>query len=468
MFTFDLVIVGGGAAAFAAATRASELGARTAIINGGLPLGGTCVNVGCVPSKYLLELGHKLFYCPQSEFKGIKRRARFAFDFDEAIEGKDEIIGSLRESNYYDVLQGLNGVTLYEGKARFLSPDEIDVDGQMLQGRRFVIATGSTTRLIPVPGLAEAGYITNVEALSLNRPPASLIVIGAGPLGLEFAQMYRHFGSTVAVLERESQVLPREEPEVAAELQRCLEAEGISIMTGAVIQRVSRGAGPKVVEARVGQETRRVEAEELLMATGVAPNTRGLGLEHAGVTIDKNGFVKVDKTLRTSAKHIWAAGDVVGRMFLETVAAKEGSVAAGNALQGSRKTIDYNSIPHAVFTTPQVASVGLTEAELMRRLGRCSCRTVNISQVPKARVVGETRGLIKMVAHPDTEVIMGVHMVAPMAADLIHEAALAVKFKLTVDQIIDTVHVFPTLSEGIKLAAQSFKRDISRMSCCVE
>jgi mercuric reductase len=193
-----------------------------------------------------------------------------------------------------------------------------------------------------------------------------------------------------------------------------------------------------------------------------------MGLEAAGVEVDARGFVKVNEELRTSVSHIWAAGDVVGKTFLETVAAKEGNIAASNALEGTKRAIDYDSVPKAVFTDPQVASVGLTEEEYMRRYNVCSCRTVEIAQVPKARAIKETRGLVKMTIHPETQVIAGVHMVAPMAAELIHEAALAVKFKLSLDDIIDTVHVFPTMSEALKLVAQSFKRDISKMSCCVE
>jgi len=280
--------------------------------------------------------------------------------------------------------------------------------------------------------------------------------------------MYAHFGTRVTVLERERQVLPLMEPEVADELRRCLEAEGITIHTRVDIDEVREDGGLKVVEAKVGTSRLTVEAEELLLATGVTPNSDDLGLEAAGVAVDRRGFITVNDELQTSAPHIWAAGDVVGRLFLETVAAKEGYAAASNALEGAHRTLDYDSVPKAVFTSPQVASVGLTEAEIMKRYGVCSCRTVEVAQVPKARAVKETRGLIKMVVHPETQAIAGVHMVAPLAADLIHEATLAVKFKLTVDDIIDTVHVFPTLSEGIKLVAQSFKRDITRMSCCVE
>ena len=234
------------------------------------------------------------------------------------------------------------------------------------------------------------------------------------------------------------------------------------------VEELREEKGLKIVESRVGTLKTITEGEELLLATGVAPNSDDMGLEMAGVGVSPRGFIEVNDELRTSASHIWAAGDAVGKAFLETVAAKEGFFAASNALEGTKKTIDYDSVPKAVFTDPQVASVGITEEEEMRRLNTCACRSLAIAQVPKAQAIKETRGLIKMGIHPETQVILGVHIVGPMAADLIHEAALAVKFKLTIDDITDTVHVFPTMSEAIKRVAQSFKRDISRMSCCVE
>ncbi|MFQ5827462.1 MAG: FAD-dependent oxidoreductase, partial [Dehalococcoidia bacterium] len=323
-------------------------------------------------------------------------------------------------------------------------------------------------KILPFKGIEKVSYISNREASSLAQLPKSMIVIGGGPLGLEFAQMYARFGTEVTVLEKERQILPLGEREIGDELQRCLEEEGIEIHTGVDVEEVGEEGGLKVVKAKQGRRRITVEGEELLLATGVAPNSDDMGLEAAGVEVGRGGFIQVNGEMQTSAPHIWAAGDVVGKTFLETVAAKEGYIAASNALEGTNKTIDYDSVPRAVFTDPQVASVGITEEEEMRRLNTCACRTVEIAQVPKARVIKETRGIIKMVVHPETQVIMGVHMVAPMAADLIHEAALAVKFKLTIDDIIDTVHVFPTMSEALKLVAQSFKRDITKMSCCVE
>jgi mercuric reductase len=467
MFDYDFIIIGGGAAAFAAATKASDLRIETAIINDGLPIGGTCVNVGCVPSKHLLAVGDELFYPPRSPFDALKDGHAPAFNFKAAIEEKRRLIAGLRKSNYVDVLGALDGVDYIEGRARFTSRDAVEVNGRKLTAAKFLIATGSRPSVLPFPGIEGVQYLTNREAMELEELPESMIVIGAGPIGLELGQMFLHFGTRVMVLEKVPQVLPRVEPEIADELQRALEEEGMEVRCACEIKRVWQEGNTRFVEADIMGETHTFHADQLLLATGVRPNTEDMGLEAAGVRVDGRGFVEVDTHLETSAPGIYAAGDVVGRMFLETVAAKEGSVAAANALAAAGQAIDYDSIPAAVFTNPQVATVGLTEEEEMRRFNACACRTVEVARIPKAKAVKETRGLIKMVIHPESSKVLGVHIVAPQAAELVHEATLAVKFGLTVDDIIDTVHVFPTLSEGIKLAAQAFTRDISVMSCCI-
>jgi len=463
---FAFIILGGGAAAFAAATKASDLGVRTAIINDGLPIGGTCVNVGCVPSKHLLAVGDELFYPPRSPFEALSRE-QGRFDFRTAIEEKRRLVTALRESNYVDVLRSLQGVDYIEGRGRFISNRSIEVNGRTLRADKFLVATGSRPSVLPFPGIEGVEYLTNREAMELEELPESMIVVGAGPIGLELGQMFLHFGTRVLVLEKLPQILPQVEPDVAGELQRVLEEEGMVIKCACSIKRVWQEGKSRFVEAEVGGRMHVFQADQMLLATGVLPNTPDIGLEVAGVRTDKRGFIQVNQYMETSAEGIFGAGDVVGRMFLETVAAKEGSVAAANAPEGGRQTIDYDAIPAAVFTNPQVATIGLTEEEEMRRFGACACRTVPVAQIPKAKAIKETRGLIKMVIHPKSSKILGVHMVAPNAADLIHEATLAVKFGLSVDDIIDTVHVFPTLSEGIKLAAQAFTRDISVMSCCI-
>ncbi|MBI4311784.1 MAG: mercury(II) reductase [Chloroflexi bacterium] len=466
--TYDLIIIGGGAAAFAAATKAADLGRSALMINSGLPIGGTCVNVGCMPSKHLLAVGDELYYPQHPRLTAVQNGRRPAFDFQQAMQGKNAMVAAARESNYERVLRSLEGVSLVEGKALFVSPRQVEANGQVYEGERVIVATGSSTRRLPIPGLDKVRWLNNVSALDLTRLPASLVVIGAGPLGLEFAQMFSHFGADVTVLEAMEQVLPREEPEVAQELQRSLEAEGIAFHLGVRVQGVSERNGRKVVTFSDGDHTHEVQGEELLLAAGVQANTSGLELDKAGVKLDARGFIQVDQYYQTSAPEVFAAGDCIGRMALETVAAKEGALAAENALTVPVRSINYDHVPRAVFTNPQVASVGLTEEEEMRRYNTCSCRTVYMDAVPKALAINEDRGVFKMVIHPRSSKVLGVHIVAPHAADLIHEAALAVKFGLTVDDIIDTVHVFPTLSEGIKRVSQAFTRDVSLMSCCVE
>lgn len=472
MSQYDFLILGGGAAAFAVATVASELGAKTAMINDGLPLGGTCVNVGCVPSKHLLELGFDHYYAGRSRFAALTP-AQGTVDFRRAIQDKDELVAGLRERNYQNVLQALGNIELIEGQGRFLSPTEVSVTvgahgDTPLQAKKILIATGSSTYIPPIEGLEGVDYLTNREALSLEKLPERLLIIGAGPLGLEFAQMFAHFGSQVTLLANHERVLPHYEPEIGEALGYYLQREGIEIVTNVKTERVSQSGDEKTVTGLVNGEERTWQADQLLIATGIKPNTDALDLERAGVRTDARGFVETDDTLRTSAQNIWAAGDVAGKMALETVAAKEGHAAARNALAGEARTINYEQIPHAVFTSPSAASVGITEEESSERYHACSCRTVLLESVPKALAVNDTRGLVKMVVHPQTGVIIGVHIVAPAAHEMIHEATLAIRAQMTIDDLIDTVHVFPTYSEGIKLAAQAFRRDLSKMSCCVE
>lgn len=468
MTEFDYVIIGGGAAAFAAATKASDLGLRSAMINDGLPLGGTCVNVGCVPSKHLLAVGDEYYYSQRPVFDALTSKPATAFDFGAAINEKRRLVERLRASNYRNVLAAFGDrVRLFEGHGRFVAPNEVEVNGERLHAKKFLIATGSRPSIPPLPGIQDVDYRTSRDVMELDQLPRSLLVIGAGPTGLELGQAFLHFGASVTVLEKVPQLLPRVEKEVADELQRALVAEGMEIRCACEIRRVWQEKETRFVEANVMGEERLFKADQLLLTTGVTPNSNDMGLEAAGVKTDQRGFIEVDPYLQTSTPGIYAAGDVVGKALLETVAAKEGAVATANAFEAADKAINYEHIPSAVFTNPQVATVGLTEDQEMERFGACSCRTVEVARIPKAQAVKETRGLIKMVIHPENSTILGVHMVAPFAAELIHEATVAVKFGLTIDDIIDTVHVFPTLSEGLKLAAQAFTRDIRVMSCCI-
>ncbi len=468
MIRYDIIIIGGGGAAFAAATKASDLGKTALMINSGLPLGGTCVNVGCMPTKHLLAVGDELFSARHSRFKSLGRRRYQKFDFLAAMQEKDEMVARARQANYTHVLEHLDGVTHIAARARFVDPGTVEAGGAVYRGAKVLVAPGSSTRPLPVPGLDRVRWLTNVTALELRQVPESLAVIGGGPLGLEFAQMFAHFGARVTVLEAMPQLLPKHEPEVAAEIKRVLEAEGITIHTGVRVERVVERGELTAMSVKQGEGTFDVLSQEILLAAGIQPNTADLGLEKAGVKVDKNGFINVDSRYQTDNPAVYAAGDCIGKMALEPVAAKEAAMAVENALADGDRSLNYDHVPSAVFTNPQVASVGLTEAEEMRRFGSCSCRTIRLETLPKALAINEDRGLFKMVIHPETGKVLGVHIVAPHAADLIHEGVLEVKCGLTANDIVDTVHVFPTLSEGIKRVAQAFMRDVSRMSCCVE
>src|SRR2546422_1170781 len=430
-------------------------------------LGGTCVNVGCVPSKNLLRAGEIRYYDSHRVFPGITP-GKTTLEFNRILEQKNQIVRGLRKEKYADVLRSLPSRKLFGGTARFVSGTRVKVEGIKVDGKKFVVAMGSPPRILVIPGIQNLDYLTNVEALSLRNKPASMVVLGGRALGLEFAQMYSHMGTRVTLLQRSDRIIPEEEPAVSDALRQYLEEEGIKIKTGVRIKRTYQKQGEKVVVATVSGREFEARGEELLLATGRAPNTDRLGLETVKASVRKDGAVRVDREMHTTAPHVWAAGDVIGEPMLETIAAKEGATAAENALSGTHKKIDFFPVPRAIFTSPQVATVGLTEKGAHEHGIECACRTIPMSKVPKAIVIRDTRGLIKMVAEASTGRILGVHILADGAADIIHEAALAVKYRLTIDDIVDTVHVFPTMTESIKLAATSFRKDIDELSCCAE
>ncbi len=468
---YDLIILGQGSAAFAAAIKANDLGIKTAMIGDnathGTVVGGTCVNVGCVPSKRLITVGTLFFDATHNSFEGISY-TKGKLNFRKIIQQKDKLVTKFRKTKYADVLQNLKNVTHYKGLGKFLSANEVKGGNKVLHGQKFIVATGARANVLPIQGLEKIDYLTNEEALSLKHLPESMCVIGGRTLGLEFAQMFAQFGTKVTVLQRSDRILPDDEPEVSAALTRHLQGVGVTIRTDTAINSVGRKGDRKVIHFSQRGKRHIMTCEQILFATGRSPNTEHLDLTKVGVKTDGKGFVIVNEEMQTSAFHVWAAGDVIGEPMLETVAAKEGAVAVENAFAQEKKKINFDEVPSAVFTYPEVARVGLTESEVQQHGIKCSCLTLLLDLVPKAQVIGDTRGLLKLVINADTKQILGVHIVAPHAADLIHEGVLAVKFKLTIDDIIDTVHVFPTLSESMKLAAQSFYKDVGELSCCIE
>ncbi len=462
MNRYDLIVIGGGAAAFAAATRAADLDAQVLMINDGLPLGGTCVNVGCIPSKFLIEALKEYEHARTGRDDWFFSKA--TLDYAKLKKGKDALVSALRQRNYYDVLEALGNVTLIEGRARFVAPHEVEVNGERFSSERIIIATGARTLIPPVPGLKEAEPLTNITALKLEELPRSMAVIGGGPLGLEFAQIFHRAGADVSTVELMGRILPQFEPEISQALAEILQREGMRIHVGHRLVKAEGKSGRIRLYDSCGCIT---EVDRVLAATGIRPNSDNLGLEKIGVKLDPKGFILTDERQETSVPGVYAAGDVTGKMPLETVAAKQGFNAAHNALTGEAKTIDYDLVPHAVFTDPQVAAVGWTEEREMQELGECWCRTLPLEAVPKAHAAGDTRGLVKLVVHPKTRKILGAHAVAVNAAEIIHVPLLAMRAGFTIDELIETVHVFPTYAEAWKICAQSFERNLKTMSCCV-
>ncbi|MBI2334539.1 FAD-dependent oxidoreductase, partial [Candidatus Daviesbacteria bacterium] len=366
-------------------------------------------------------------------------------------------------------------VTHIEGKATFVSPDEIDIDAQRFKAKKFIIAAGSTATVPPIENIQEVGYLTHIEALQIKQQPKELIVIGAGPVGLEFAQMYARFGTKVTILHRGSSIF-RGEEELTARLTEILINEGITIKTGVRVQSARKEGDKKIISYLVDGKPEEIPGDEILLAVGKTPNTQGLQLDKAGVELDEKQAIKVNPQFQTSQPHIYAVGDVINLPIRqEPTAGREGTLAAENALKDTRNSIDYNSVPWTIFTDPQLAGVGFTEEEQMKRFGTCMCKTVSFKDIPKAIILNRTEGLIKMAIHPETNPsaglragqIMGVHILAPNAGELIAEAMVLIKNKNTLDDVVNSLPMFPTLSESIKIAALSFTKDISKLSCCI-
>lgn len=466
MQRYDMAIIGGGAGAFAAAIRADELGIKAVMINGGLSLGGTCVNVGCVPSKTLLHAAERISQASQYSAPGVDMAVE-RIDFAAAITRELALVEQLRRDKYEQVFKGLRHVTLVEGFARFTTDKTVEVNGQTIESKKFIIATGSKATVPPIEGIQAAGYLTHIEALKLKELPKALAVIGAGPVGLELGQIYSRFGSKVTILQRGNSIMPRVETELTDRLERALTDEGITIVTGAQATKAVLNGGKKVLTYtdEAGEHT--LIVDEILLAAGKTPNTASLGLREIGVDVDDKQAIVTSATLQTSLPHIYAVGDVTNLpLRLETTAGKEGTIAVDNAFQSTDKSIDYKAVPWAVFTDPAIASVGYTEEDQMKELNACACRTVTFDKVSKALITGRTEGVIRMAIHPETRVVMGVHILAPDAADLIAQAMVHIQNKNTIDDIIDSLPVFPTMSEAIKIAAISFTKDVSKMSCC--
>ncbi|HEX6231566.1 MAG TPA: mercury(II) reductase [Jiangellaceae bacterium] len=460
---YDLAIVGSGSAAFAAAIRARDLGARVVMVERST-IGGTCVNVGCVPSKALLRAAETIHDAGHHPFAGVDTSAH-AVDLRMLVAQKDELVTGLRKEKYEDLV-GEYGIDLVRGVARFADERTLNVDGQPLQAGAYIIAAGASAAVPPIPGLAEAGYLKSADALDLHQVPGSVAVIGANAIGLELGQFFLHVGSQVMFFDVLDRIAPFEELEISAALSDVLREQGAQIHAPARITRVELDGDRRVVVADVDGDERRFVVDQILVATGRRPNTADLNTEAAGIALDDNGAIVVNETLRTHNPIVFAAGDVTSAPQLVYVAAHQGALAAENALPGRTRRTDLAVLPRVTFTSPQIAAVGLTE-DRAREVGHAVRTSVlPLTAVPRALVNHDTRGVIKIVADEATDKVLGVHMLADGAGDVIQAAVYAIKFGLTVTDLAESWSPYLTMAEGLKLAAQGFTRDVSKLSCC--
>lgn len=460
---YDLAVIGAGSAGFSAAIAAAELGANVALIGHGT-IGGTCVNVGCVPSKTMVRAVEAVHHAETaSRFSGIRTQGGIA-EWGAVVRQKDELVSSLRQAKYFDLLPSYNTVAYREGRAR-LTDDGVTVNGDRIKVGKVIIATGAAAAMPSIPGIENVPYLTSTTALELEKLPKSLLVIGGGYIGCELGQMFARAGVKVTIAVRR-RLLPDAEPEISTALTKYFTEEGIVVREGLSYREIKQAVEGIALSVSTHGRVATITAERVLITTGRRPNTDDLGLAESGIDLLSNGGIHVDDRMRTSKLGVYAAGDVTGRDQFVYMAAYGARIAAENALNGNSKRYDATAMPAVVFTDPQVASVGLTEVEAGAQGLKVKTSTLDLKYVPRALAARDTRGLIKLVAEASSGRLLGAHLVAPEGADSIQTAVLAIKCGLTFEQLAETIFPYLTTVEGLKLAAQTFSKDVAKLSCC--
>ncbi|MDA0267046.1 MAG: FAD-dependent oxidoreductase [Cyanobacteria bacterium] len=436
---YDMVVIGGGSAGLVAASAGAQLNARVALIEKEPRLGGDCLHYGCVPSKSLIHAGRVAHDIKNSARYGIESTIQ-DIRLKEALGYVHRVIDTIQVHDSTERFESL-GVEVIYGDGQFIDGKTFEVNGRQLKSRTFVIATGGRPELPPISGLREVGYLTNVNVFSIEERPASLAVIGAGPIGCELGQAFSRLGSEVTIIASRDQIMPKEEAEAAKVVQDQLEAEGIRVLTNTRAQSALMRDGKKVLVTGSGE----VVVDEILVAAGRVPNVEGLNLEAAGVKVGKQGVI-VNAKLQTTNPRIYAAGDIIGGYQFTHVAGYEAAVVLQNALFFPTKKADYRVIPWATFTEPELSRVGFTEAEARSRYGDdVAVLRHNFDHVDRALAEDAGVGFAKFITRKNGE-ILGAHMVGPSAGELIHEVVLAMSYKLKISAL-QVIHVYPTLSE---------------------
>ena len=459
-----IAVIGSGGGAMAAALKAVALGARVTLIERGT-LGGTCVNVGCVPSKIMIRAAHVAHLRRQSPFDAGIAASSPAIDRARLLAQQQQRVDELRHAKYEGLLDSTPAITVLRGEARFQSAHSLVVrmnggGERELAFDRCLIATGASAAVPPIPGLKDTPFWTSTEALVSESIPQRLAIIGSSAVALELAQAFSRLGSQVTVLAR-STLFSREDTAIGEAITAVFRAEGIEVLEHTQASQVAHVNGEFVLTTGGGE----VRADRLLVASGRAPNTRKLGLEAAGVEVNEQGAIVIDAGMRTSLATTFAAGDCTDQPQFVYVAAAAGTRAAIN-MTGGDAVLDLSAMPAVVFTDPQVATVGLCEADAQLKGIETDSRTLSLNNVPRALVNFDTRGFIKLVAEAGNGRLLGVQAVAPEAGELIQAAVLAIRARMRVQDLADQLFPYLTMVEGLKLCAQTFTKDVTQLSCC--
>lgn len=443
---YDLVVIGAGPGGYVAAIRAAQLGMKVAIVEKDA-FGGTCLNYGCIPTKALYKNAEVVDEIQHAGDFGISVKG-YDIDMKKVQSRKGKIVKTL-SSGVEFLLKG-NKVDLVKGAAKILAPGKVDVGGKLLETKNILIASGSKASKPPIKGIENAGVITSKEALDMDHVPEKIVIIGGGVIGVEFAGIYKAFGADVTVVEFMPKIIPAIDEEITDRLQKLLEKKGIRFMVGTKVEEISKsGKALSVTVDKAGTKSN-LPCNEVLVSTGRELDIEGLNLDGLGIAYDRKG-VKVDGNYMTNVPGIYAIGDVIGGVMLAHVASEEGKVCV-ERMAGEDAVVDYDLIPSAIFTFPDVASIGLSEEQAKERGLEYETGKFQFAGNGKALTMNDSEGMIKVVVSKDKQRILGVHIVGPNASDLITEAAIAMRGEFTVEEVANTMHGHPTLSEAFEEA----------------
>lgn len=465
---YDLIIIGGGSAAFSAAIKAESLGLTTLMVNAGLEFGGTCVNVGCVPSKNLIRAAETAYHATHSNFKGIRPKGA-DIDFAQIIKDKKKLVATLQQQKYIDVVSDFKYLTMLKGWAEFVDKKTIIVNGKdTYTALKFIVATGATTNIPTIEGLDDVDHLTNVTLFDLEEKPESITIMGAGYIGLEIAQAYNRLGVKVRIIEFTNRPLRTQTKDITDVLVAQYQNEGIELLPNFRAFKFEKSISDIIIHCKCpnGSTAQLIEKGHIVVTTGTKPNTSKLGLENIDIKLSENGHIVVNEKMETNFSNIYAAGDVVNTPAFVYTAATEGSTAVSNAFTGENKTVDYSSLPWVVFTDPQIAGAGMDENEAEKEGISYEVSKLDLVHVPRALAAQDTRGFIKLIRNTETDKLIGARVIAPEGGELIQQLSMAIKFGITVKDLAESFYPYLTLGEGIKLAAITFGKDVSKLSCC--